>query len=248
MRRNYSNGMDRKVYYSFHDIPFSVDTGYYHSGYYYRNKSFSTSRTEMVHLVISIFTLSVAFAFAIAGGITGLYYSRDPVMELSYSFIFSFAAILTGFFFHEMSHKYMASRYGLWAEYRMYPLGLMLALLFSVLLGYTIAAPGAVNVAGGARRFEIGRVAAAGPMANIVIGSTFLLLYMKIGLDSIYGAILGFVAMINIFLAFFNLIPFGPLDGRKIIMWNSVVWAGMFTVSLFLLVIIVNMGIIIPGF
>jgi len=235
--------MDRKVYYSFHDIPFSVD-----AGRYYRNKSFSTSRTEIVHLVISIFTLSVAFAFAIAGGITGLYYSKDPIMKLLYSFVFSLAAILTGFFFHEMSHKYTAMRYGLWAEYRMYPIGLMIALLLGVLLGYTIAAPGAVNVSGGARRFEIGRVAAAGPMANMVIGALFLPLYMEIGMDSVYGAMLGFVAMINIFLAFFNLIPFGPLDGRKIIMWNSAVWAGMFTVSLFLLVIIINMGIIIPGF
>jgi len=242
LRRNY-NDTDRKVYYSFHDIPFSDDLGYYN-----RNRSFSTSRTEIAHLVISMFTLSVSFAFAISGGITGLYYSSDPIMKFFHSFIFSFAAILTGFFFHEMSHKYVASRYGLWAEYRMYPLGLILALVFSILFGYTIAAPGAVNVSGGARRFEIGRIAAAGPMANIVMGGVFLPLYIKVGMDSIYGALMGFVAMINIFLAFFNLIPLGPLDGRKIIVWNSGVWAGMFAVSLFLLVIIMNMGIIIPGF
>lgn len=235
--------MERKIYYSFHDIPFSETRTYTLTW-----GTPSTSRTEIIHLIVSMLTLSVAFAFAIAGGITGLCYSHDMVRKLLYSFVFSLLAILTGFFFHEMSHKFMARKYGLWAEYRMYPTGLLIALIFGIFFGFTVAAPGAVNIAGGARRFEIGRIAAAGPLANIVIGGSFLLGYMQVGLDSFYGAILGFVGMVNIFLAFFNLLPFGPLDGKKVIMWNSIVWAVMFTISLILLVVTINVGIIIPGF
>jgi Zn-dependent protease len=34
-------------------------------------------------------------------------------------------------------------------------------------------------------------------------------------------------AMINLQLAFFNLIPFPPLDGSKIVRWNPALWGGL---------------------
>ena len=234
--------MERKVYFSFHDIPFSE------YNYSYPSKSPLTSKTEIVHLSIAMIVLSIAFTFAMAGGIFGLISSSDPFRKILYCFQFSLLGILTGFFFHELSHKLMARRYGLWAEFRMFSQGLMLALIFGIFFGFVIAAPGAVNVWGGARRFEFGRIAAAGPLANIVIGALAMLGYTELGLDSFYGSVLGFICMVNVFLAFFNLIPFGPLDGRKIIAWNSIVWAGMFITSIFLLVIYMGAGIVIPGF
>ena len=234
--------MERKVYFSFHDIPFSE------YNYSYPSKPPLTSKTEIIHLGIAMIVLSVAFAFAMAEGIFGLIYSSDPLGNILYYLQFSLLGILTGFFFHELSHKLMARRYGLWAEFRMFSQGLMLALIFGIFFGFVIAAPGAVNVWGGARRFEFGRIAAAGPLANIVIGALAMLGYTELGLDSFYGSVLGFICMVNVFLAFFNLIPFGPLDGRKIIAWNSIVWAVMFIISIFLLVVYVGRGIVIPGF
>lgn len=234
--------MERKVYFSFHDIPFSE------YNYSYPSKPPLTSRTEIIHLGLAMLTLSVAFAFAMAGGIAGLSYADNPLSTLLKYFQFSVLAILTGFFFHEMSHKLMARRYRLWAEFRMFPQGLLFALIFGIFFGFVIAAPGAVNIWGGARRFEMGKIAAAGPMANIVIGAITMIGYMEMGLDSFYGSVLGFICMVNVFLAFFNLIPLGPLDGKKIIIWNSMVWAVMFIVSLLLLTIYVGRGIVIPGF
>lgn len=234
--------MERKIYFSFHDIPFSE------YNYSYPSKPPLTSKTEIIHLGIAMIVLSVAFAFAMAEGIFGLIYSNDPLGNILYYLQFSSLGILTGFFFHELSHKLMARRYGLWAEFRMFSQGLMLALIFGIFFGFVIAAPGAVNVWGGARRFEFGRIAAAGPLANIVIGALAMLGYIELGLDSFYGSVLGFICMVNVFLAFFNLIPFGPLDGRKIIAWNSIVWAIMFIISIFLLVVYMGRGIVIPGF
>lgn len=234
--------MERKIYYSFHEMPFSEEDQFYPL------KTPLTSRTEILHIIISMLVLSVAFAFAMVNGIFGLISSEDPLHEIVYSFQFSILGILTGFFFHEISHKMMARRYSLWAEYRMFPQGLMLALLFGIFFGFVIAAPGAVNIAGGARKFEFGKIAMAGPLANIIVGIVALAGYMEIGLDSVYGSVLGFISMINIFLAFFNLLPIGPMDGKKIIAWNSIVWAGMFIVSLFLLVTYITGGIVIPGF
>ena len=208
--------MERKVYYSFHDIPFSS-----HS----TPKPPLTSKTEILHLLVSMAILSTAFAFSMSGGLIGLIRIKDPIGVLIYSLKFSIIGILTGFFFHELSHKLTARRFGLWAEYRMFPAGLLFALILGIFFGFVVAAPGVVNVWGGARRFEFGRIALAGPLANLVIGTLALVGYLHVGIDTLHGSILGFVAMINIFLAFFNLLPFGPLDGKKVIAWNSVVWA-----------------------
>ncbi|MFW6375859.1 MAG: hypothetical protein ACOCZJ_01720, partial [Thermoplasmatota archaeon] len=35
------------------------------------------------------------------------------------------------------------------------------------------------------------------------------------------GALLGFVSYVNLFIGGFNLLPFGPLDGRKIFSWSA---------------------------
>ena len=43
----------------------------------------------------------------------------------------------------------------------------------------------------------------------------------------------------NALLGTFNLIPLGPLDGVKVIRWNGVVWAVLFIVAVFLMVLII---------
>ena len=43
----------------------------------------------------------------------------------------SLVAVSTGFLMHELMHKFVAQRYGAWAEFRVFPLGLMMAILFS---------------------------------------------------------------------------------------------------------------------
>ncbi|MCD6411161.1 MAG: Zn-dependent protease [Thermoplasmata archaeon] len=114
----------------------------------------------------------------------------------------------------------------------MYPEGLVFALLIGALLGFVFAAPGAVTIQGGARRFEIGRIAAAGPIANIVVAFISLVGYLSLGLDSNLGKILGFLCFINIFLAIFNLLPFDPLDGKKVIVWNAFAWGILMAIAI----------------
>ncbi len=53
---------------------------------------------------------------------------------------------------------------------------------------------------------------------------------------SIFGApmlIVSYGLMINMWIAFFNLIPFGPLDGAKIIRWNPLVWGILIAIPVF---------------
>lgn len=64
------------------------------------------------------------------------------------------------------------------------------------------------------------KVAAAGPAVNLAIALIFgtLIRYAEtLGLGSSFIEISSYIVYINILLAFFNMIPFPPLDGSKII-------------------------------
>ncbi len=124
----------------------------------------------------------------------------------------------------------MGQRYGYWSEFRMYPQGLLFALLLGVAVGLVFAAPGAVQIFGRPSREESGRISAAGPATNVAIGLAFLLLWTVTG--GLVGAAALFIAAINAFLAFFNLLPFGPMDGRKIFRWRKDVWGGLLAGSI----------------
>jgi Zn-dependent protease len=132
------------------------------------------------------------------------------------------------------------------AEYRANRSVLLLIIIMS-LLGFILAAPGAVMVhrafdlharstansfgedAYGAHRKirkEQLRISLAGPLTNIILASLFYgllasgMIAGKVSINAIY-----FSFFINLYLAAFNLIPFGPLDGRKIFEVNRLAWA-----------------------
>ena len=194
------------------------------------------SGTEIVHLLIAMGILTIAFSFALTGNnvISGFN------METLILFIpVSFLGIVTAFFVHELSHKFMAHKYGLWAEFRMYPRGLLLALFLAFFTGFVFAAPGAVMFRGKTRTFETGRIAAAGPLANIVIAIVTFPLYLFVFYEtSPLGQIIGFICLINAFLATFNLLPFGPLDGVKVIRWDATIWAILLIIAVVMTMII----------
>lgn len=223
---------DKKVYTSFHDIP-PREYMYFPKGTMEVSKPGNFSRIEIQHLFISIIVLTFAFAFALA---PFNFLEGFNINNLGYGLILSFLGISTAFFFHEMSHKLTAQKFGLWAEYRMFPQGLLLASVLGIFTGFVFAAPGAVMFQGGSKNYETGRIAMAGPLSNIIIASVTLSLYLFIFYEiEIIGEIIAFICFINAFLAVFNLLPFGPLDGIKIIRWNATVWIILLIFSIFLL-------------
>jgi len=163
---------------------------------------------------IAISTAVLAFAF---GGIS--------------RFFEALFAVGLGFLAHELiGHKLFAQRLGAEAEYRMWPLGLLLALVGS-LVGVVFAAPGAVYFnpivrgpfAFTVHRFtkkDVGLVALAGPAVNMALGLAFFALSFY----AFQGLFL-FAAYISFFMAFFNLLPLPPLDGSKVIAWSLPAWA-----------------------
>jgi Zn-dependent protease len=195
---------------------------------YNPEKLFKFSRGEIIQILIAIAVLTVAFSFALTPGIP---LSNIP---LAISKIPSaFLAIFTAFFCHELGHKFLGQKYGYWSEFRMYPMGLILALFLGLFTGFVFAAPGAVTIMGHPNKDEYGKISAIGPFINISLATIFYILTISTT-DSISN-IFSLIAFINAFLAFFNLLPFGPLDGMKIFNWRKEIWISLVAFSLLLL-------------
>ncbi|NLE89452.1 MAG: site-2 protease family protein, partial [Dehalococcoidales bacterium] len=151
----------------------------------------------------------------------------------------SLLAVSTGFIFHELAHRLVARKFGYYAEYEMWPAGLLIALVSS-LMGFIFAAPGAVVIRPGniiiadhkTQMENLGLISIAGPATNIAIAVLFLVL------DAIYPTLIFYLgAYINTWLAIFNLIPFGPLDGAKIFRWSKLYWGVALAIAVLLYIL-----------
>jgi Zn-dependent protease len=184
------------------------------------------SRQETLHIVIAVVALTFAFFMALT---YGLKLSLDRML---YYLAASAVAVITGFLLHELAHKFMAQRYGAWAEFRVYPMGLLFAVLFAVLAGWVFAAPGAVYIHGRITERQNGLISLAGPGTNLAFGAICIALLFVLPLEIVF-----IVGWINLFLAVFNLIPFGPLDGAKVFRWNKIVYVAVMAAAIGALVL-----------
>ncbi len=189
---------------------------------------FYFSPQERIDLLISWVTLSIAFALMIFPMINPDS-QLDPIMSIPISFL----AVGTGFVFHELAHREAAKHFGFHSEFRAWYPGLALAVFLVVISGgrFIFAAPGATYFFGvNVSRKQNGIISIAGPLTNLIIGTIFfiLLLFTK---DIFLGTIFWFTARTNFWFALFNLIPFGPLDGSKVIAWRGDYWLILTAIS-----------------
>jgi Zn-dependent protease len=226
----------RKVYTSFHEIPVR-EYMYFPKGSIEVEKPGRFSKIEIIHISISVLVLTVAFSFWLSKGL--IFNSNTDLILVSIPY--AFGGVFTGFFFHEMSHKFMAQKFGLWAEYRLFPLGLILSLAIAIFTGFVFAAPGAVMFMGDSRYHETGKIAVAGPLSNIIVAFVSFPLFYFVFIETQFGALFGFICLINALLAVFNLLPFGPLDGVKVVKWNPTIWLILLIVAIFILFIIMRL-------
>ena len=186
------------------------------------------SRIEIRDIIIAWVALGVAFSFALGGGGFSLLGAQGFNLTVTLYLIgISLITVGPGFVFHELSHKFMAQRYGYWAEFRMWPFGLVLALVSSM-IGFIFAAPGATYISGNnISMSENGRISLAGPLTNVGIALLFLPLYL-FGGNGVLGLVGVIGVRINLILAAFNMLPLGPLDGSKVFRWNLPIWVAVF--------------------
>lgn len=162
-------------------------------------------------------------------------------LEILEIFLLTILVIGTGFLGHELAHKFGAQRFGCWAEFKLWTIGAIMAVLFAIISqGFFIfAAPGAVYIASrssyfgeGIDRRANGIISLVGPLVNVAAAGIF-------GLALVVSTALGFGDIvighafyllragveINLVLGAFNMIPYFILDGQKVFAWDRRIWA-----------------------
>ncbi len=184
------------------------------------------SQTELKDLGISLVAFSLGLAFVFNGGILGGMLSLGPglFVTIPVFFILGLVAFGPAFIIHELAHKFVAKHYGCWAEFRADPGGLRTGVLIALVIGFLFMAPGAVMVAGNVNRRQNGMIALAGPASNLVLWGIGLPIYALFAENPIIGLVAGLWLTANAILGAFNMLPFGPLDGRKIKSWSEPVF------------------------
>ena len=174
------------------------------------------SKTEIAHLTQATIAFAIALGFMFSGGIFG------ALSNTEYFVRFTFVGLLTftpGFIIHEIAHKIQARKYGCWAEFRASPGGLRFGVILAALIGVVFMAPGAVMVAGNTTREQFGKIALAGPVSNAVLWCIGLAFAITFG-GSEYDILIYYWMLANGILGALNMLPFGPLDGKKIRTWS----------------------------
>jgi len=191
-------------------------------------KKISFSSKEIKHLTVAaLLVISIGLSW---GTLPQIYAEMNqPLMLATFALILAFS-----FFTHEIAHKIAAQKSQLWAEFRLTFMGTILTLVSIVSPLFKIISPGAVMVAGVVDRESMGKISIAGPATNITLSSVLL---VPAFLIHEYPVIFLLAAAINAWIALFNLIPFGVLDGFKIFLWNKKYWVFVFVASLVLTIV-----------
>jgi Zn-dependent protease len=198
------------------------------------------SRTELFQLTVAILALSASFTILYVRS-DPLGFARSPVFFLALYFPASLLAVGTGVGLHEVMHKVVAQRYGLWAEFRYNLRGLAFAFIFAAAIGFLFGAPGATWISGAVTKEQNGRISAAGPVTNLAIAAVLFagFLVMMPQASNFGGALvivyLTQAAFVNAILAGFNMIPLMPLDGAKVWAWNKAIYVGVVAIALALI-------------
>jgi Zn-dependent protease len=190
------------------------------------------SPKELKHIsVAALLVVGIGFSIGLYSNLFGGF-----LFEWTWDMMAVFAAFMTSsFLVHEIAHKVIAQKKGLWAEFRLTTWGAVLTFA-SIFLPFRMIAPGAMMIAGSPNGDDIVKISIAGPITNIIFSSALLGFAFAL-FPSTYATVLLFAAYINAFMAVFNLIPFGILDGYKIFSFNKKIWALPFAVSVALTIV-----------
>lgn len=181
---------------------------------------------ELRDLAVAWFALGVAFTIFLDRETLGEALSTpgaDVGVTVGLVLVRALITVGIGFLLHELAHKAVAVRFDQIAEFRADYNMLGLAVV-AALAGFLFAAPGAVYHQGRITDRENGLIALAGPVTNVALAVLFLPLTT---LGGYLGAVGSLGVLVNVLLAAFNMVPYGPLDGKTVLAWNRAVYAAV---------------------
>lgn len=217
---------ERHIFFEQHRDP------YWHATHRPKHKLGSRfSKKEIMQLGVATLVITLIFGLGFAGvNIFSLFRGDFNFFLVLLFLVVSFLSAGSAFILHELAHKVVAQHYGCWAEFR-YNLPLLLgSAALALFLGWFIIIPGAVYHQGYLTNKQRGHVSAAGPATNFILAAFFLAVSIIAYNFLPYGFVflVGYIgAFINFFIGGFNMIPFGNLDGSKILRWNPLIYIVM---------------------
>lgn len=155
--------------------------------------------------------------------------------------------VVASFLLHEFAHKFVAQMYHLWAEFRLILSGVLITLV-SILSPLKFLAPGAVMISGPTDWHTVGKTSLSGPLVNLVLGGILFgltFIFQNVSVQSLFSQvnlyqILLIGASVNFDLGIFNMLPFGPLDGLKVMKWSFPVWIAVFALLLIFRIVLLS--------
>lgn len=198
------------------------------------------SKDEIRDIVISVLAITLVFA-----------YNPSNPAKILFDFPFFLVIVIVAFLLHELSHRFVARKFGCAAFYKMWPGGIFFGILL-MFTGLKFVAPGAVVIypfmfgRWGYRRVqltstEMGLISVSGIAVNLIFAIIFLPLSGIILMDGM--DLFATLSFVNAWLALFNLLPVPPLDGSKVFRWKTWLWLLLFVISILLV-----LPVILPGF
>jgi Zn-dependent protease len=193
---------------------------------------------EVRDIIISMLFIAVIFAYIFSQSNISAFVLLIPATLIS---------VGLGFVLHELAHKFVAVRYGFYAEFRVWFQGLIFGVITAIIIKLAFFVPGAVYIHGNnISREQNGKISIAGPLVNIVLALIFLGLAPYINYNAtdasgfIISNIIYFGFFINSYLAALNLLPISILDGAKVFRWNPLIWGITFAFSVILVLKALN--------
>jgi len=168
---------------------------------------------EVVDFIILIVAIAYIFKSDIPSNILNI--SRFKWENFKVALI----ATSPGVFFHELFHKISAISFGYEATFHIFTPGLVLGVLLKLIHSpFLIIAPGFVSIPAVANDLQFRLIAFAGPFANLLLFLISMIILKKAkNLSEKQLIVLHLTKKINLILLAFNMIPFGPLDGAKVL-------------------------------
>ncbi|MBS3150124.1 M50 family metallopeptidase [Candidatus Woesearchaeota archaeon] len=166
------------------------------------------SISEILGLLLTCLVLGFIFIDAIPRGKNKKSYLKG--------LIYAGLIVSPGIILHELMHKFTALFFGLEAVFKVFPLGIIIAVVLKLVHSpFLLIAPGYVEI-GNTTNLQMFFISFMGPFTNLVL---WLIAKFRLKSKNLSKNQLIFwhvTRQINITLFIFNMIPVPPLDGSKV--------------------------------
>jgi len=165
---------------------------------------------EILAFALGAVTLTFCFSYAIAGATTAIL-NVVPVV---------FVTVVVAELVYWLTMEIVARSMGIWSEYRVWPIGIGMLLVFTLAFRspFCVAGRSKFQCANPTKR-SIGLISLSGPVACLLLGGIFAML-LSFGYEQL-GSLGVMVCMTK---ATFDLIPTPPMNGKEIFDWNKIIW------------------------